>query len=131
MFAKCKLLVLFAAFGVFATPENITQSSAPFSFAATGVMQQYSRYVNGSSFSYKKLSNNKQGIAFSWSIIDNAVQTGKLSIYSISGKLIQSFDITSRQKSLTWSMPQSKIASGVYFAVLNFGSFKKNAKIMF
>jgi len=130
MFTKYKLLVLFLALGAFATPENITQSSAPFSFTVTGVTQQF-RYPNGSYFSYKKLSNNKQGIVFAWSINDIAVQTGKLSIYNISGKLIQSYDVTVRQKSQTWSMPQSKIASGVYFAVLNFGSFKKNAKIIF
>jgi hypothetical protein len=131
MFAKYKLLVLFLALGAFATPESFKQSSAPFSFVQTGVLQQYFRSQNGSYFSYRKLANSKQGILFSWSINDNQAQTGKLSIYNISGKLIQSFDVTSRQKYVTWSMPQAKIASGVYFAVLNLGSFKKNAKIMF
>lgn len=130
MFTKYKLLVLFLALGAFATPENITQSSAPFSFAVTGVTQ-YLRYSNGSRFAYQKLSNNKQGIVFSWSIVDNSAQTGKLSIYNISGKLIQSFDLTSRKNSITWSMPHSKIASGVYLAVLNFGSLKKNATILY
>jgi hypothetical protein len=131
MSAKCKVLVLFLAFGVLATPENISKSSAPFSFAQAGVLQQYIHSANGSYFSCKKLANGRQGMVFTWSILDNSAKTGNLSIYSISGKLIKSYEVTSRQKSIIWSMPQSKIASGVYFAELNYGSFRKNAKIVY
>jgi hypothetical protein len=131
MSPKCKILVLFLALGVFAAPENLQKSSAAFSFVQAGVINPYAYWANGSYFSCRKIANGKQGMVFSWSILGNTAQIGKLSIYTVSGKMIRSFDLTSRDKSVSWNMPQGKLASGVYFAVLNFGLLKKNLKIMY
>ncbi len=131
MISKFKILVLFLAFGAFAAPETIQSSSAAFSFVPAGVLQSYHSYSDGSTFSCQRLPSGKQGMVFAWSISGNSTRTGNLSLYSISGRLIKSFDLNSRQESVTWTMPQAKLASGVYFAVLKFGTTVRNAKIMY
>jgi hypothetical protein len=132
MFSKSRILVFFLALGIFAAPENISVSSAPFSFAPTGVIYQNYYSMMGSHFSYKKLTNGKQALQFSWSIRGTKKSDmGKLSLYTVSGKLIKSFDLASPEKSISWSMPHGKMANGVYFAVLTYGLFKKNLKIIY
>lgn len=131
MFSKCKVLVLFMVLGALAAPENIPKSSAPFGFVQVGVANPYYYATNGSYFLCKKLSNGKEGMQFSWSLPGSTARAGKLSVYSISGKVIKSFDLSSRDRSIVWNMPQGKMASGVYFAVLTYGTLKKNTKIVY
>jgi len=131
MLSKCKVLVLLTAFGVLAGHEAYSPQSVPFSFMQVGVTNPYHQMMMNSTFSYKKLSSGKEGILFSWSLPGNSAQIGKLSVYSISGKVLKTFSLTSRDNSKVWSMPQGKLASGVYFAVLSYGTWKKNTKIIY
>ena len=131
MFSKCKVLVLLIAFGVLAGHEAYSPQSAPFSFLQVGVTNPYSLMTTNSSFSCKKIASGKEGILFSWSLPGNTAKSGNLSVFSISGKLLKTFNLTSRDNSKIWNIPHDKLAGGVYFAVLTYGMWKKNTKIVY
>jgi hypothetical protein len=132
MFSKCRILVLFLALGVFAAHEDVSKSSAPFSFVQVGVINPANYSAHGMSFSYKKVVAGKQGMIFSWSLPAMKADMGRLSLYTVSGKLVKSFSFTSKDKPyIAWSMPRGKMAGGVYFASLSFGQFKKTLKVLY
>jgi hypothetical protein len=132
MFSKSKILVLFLAVCVFAAPEIKTATSAQFSFIqGVGVLQSKIYSMDGMYFSSKRLVNGKGAISFSWSLPAVKADMGKISLFTVSGKLIKAFDVKSQEGRISWSMPNARMASGVYFAVLTYGSFKKNIKILY
>jgi hypothetical protein len=132
MFSHCRILVLFLAFGVFAAPETVSKASNPFIFQkGIGVIYPKVYSVNGMSFSYKKITARKESMSFSWSLSKEKADLGTLSIFTLSGKMVKSFDVTSPEGSRTWSMPRSRMASGVYFAKLSYGKFNKSLKIVY
>jgi hypothetical protein len=132
MVFKCRILVLFMALGVFAAHEDVSKSSAPFSFVQTGVINQSVYSANGVSFSYKRTSAGKSGMFFSWTLPKNKTDIGKLSLYTVSGKLIKSFPVSSKDKPyISWKGPNGKMAGGVYLATLTFGQFKKSLRIVY
>jgi hypothetical protein len=132
MFLKSSAIVLFLAFAIFAAPENVTKTSSPFIFQqGIGVLYPKVYSVNGMTFTYKKITAGKQSMSFSWSLPKTIGDAGKLSLFTLSGKMIKSYDVTSPQGSHTWSMAQGKIGSGVYFARLTYGKFNKSLKVMF
>lgn len=132
MISKCKILVLFLALGVFAAPETITKSSASFSFKqGVGVLFPMGYSANGNSFYYKKIAVGKPGMAFSWVLPKEKDVPGKLSIFSLSGRLVKSFDLSKAKGSINWTMQNSKISGGIYFAKLSYGSFNKSLKIIY
>ncbi|HUI91264.1 MAG TPA: T9SS type A sorting domain-containing protein [Chitinivibrionales bacterium] len=131
MFSKSKLLVLFLAVCVFAAPETKTATSGQFSFVqGVGVYQPRLFNLDAMYFTCKKLVNGKGAISFSWSLPGMKADNGKISVFTVAGKLIRSFDIKSQEGRISWNMP-SRMASGVYFATLTYGAFKKNAKILY
>ena len=129
MFLKSKILVLFLALCVFAAQEILTKSSPVFS--VTGVTYQKVYNSGAFSFSYKKLFSGKGVVTFSWTLPSVKAEKGKLSFYTVSGKLLKSFEIASNEGCLNWNMNQSKIASGVYFATLTYGQYKKSLKVLY
>lgn len=131
MFSKSKILVLFLAVCIFAAPETVQKSSAQFSFIqGIGVFQPRHYSMDGMYFSCKRLVNGKGAISFSWSLPTGKNDMGKISLFTVSGKLIRSFDVKSQEGRFSWNMPV-RMASGVYFAVLTYGTFKKNVKILY
>jgi hypothetical protein len=132
MFLKYRIIVLFLALGVFAAHEDLSKPSAPFSFVPTGVIYQVNNSANGTSFSYKRMTTGKQGMVFSWSLPKIKTDMIKLSIYTMSGKLIKSFALTSNDKPyVSWNGQNGKMAGGVYLATLSFGQFKKSLKVLY
>jgi hypothetical protein len=132
MILKSSIFVLLMVLGVFAAPEILTKSSAPFAFKpGIGVIYQKGYTINGIGFSYKKAASGKPAMVFSWTLPKEKNIPGKLSIFSISGRLVKSFDLSSTQGSVNWVMRNGKAGSGVYFAKLSYGSFNKNLKIVF
>jgi hypothetical protein len=132
MFSKSKILVLFLAICVFAAPETKTATSAQFSFIqGVGVFQPRLYSMDGMYLSCKKLVNGKGAISFSWSLPAIKADMGKISVFTVSGKLIKVFDVKSQEGRISWSMPNARMASGVYFATLTYGTFKKNIKILY
>jgi hypothetical protein len=132
MFSKSKILVLFLAICVFAATETIQKSSTQFKFVpGVGVLQSKTYSTNGMYFSCKKLVNGKGNISFSWSLPNAKADMGKISLYTVSGKLIRAFDVKSQEGRISWSMPNARMASGIYFAVLSYGTFTKNLKIVY
>ncbi len=130
MFSKCKLLVLLLALGVFAEAP-ISKSSVPFSFVQTGVLQQVSYSVNGMKFSYKRIVVGKQGMQFSWSLPQIKANKGSLSLYTVAGKLVRTLELNSNTGNCFLNATQTRMASGIYFASLSYGQFKKNLKIVY
>lgn len=131
MFSKSKLLVLFLAMCIFAAPETKTATSAQFTFKlGTGVHLPKYYSVDAMYFSCKKLVNGKGALSFSWSLPGVKADKGKISLFTVSGKLIRAFDVKSQEGRVSWNMP-SRMASGVYFATLSYGTFKKNVKILY
>jgi hypothetical protein len=131
MFSKFKVLVLFLAVCAMADVENLSSSSAAFSFAPVGVIQQVSYFSNSVSFTCKKIAVGREGMAFSWALPKIKGETGKLSICSVSGKLIKSFNLASNEGNFTWNVSRGKMAGGVYFATLSYGQFKKSLRILY
>jgi hypothetical protein len=132
MVSKCKILVLFLALGILAAPEQLSKSSDQFVFQqGIGVRYFAIAAVNGLSFAYKKVISGKEGLVFSWTLPKSKADIGKLSIYSVSGKLIKSFNLTTPEGSISWNMPKGKMSSGVYLARLSYGSFNRSLKIIY
>jgi hypothetical protein len=132
MFLKSKLLVLFLALAIFAAPEGLMKPSGEFVFKqGVGVKYQTITAMNGLSFTCKKINAGKNYLAFSWTLPQNKAQIGKISFYSVSGKLIKSFNLTTPEGSINWSMTTSKLASGIYLARLSYGSFNRSVKIVY
>jgi hypothetical protein len=132
MLLKSRILVLFLALGILAAPETVTKTSSQFIFQkGIGVLFPKVYSMNGMSFTYKKVIAGKESMSFSWSLPKVKADMGKLSIFTLSGKIVKSFDVTSSEGSRTWSLPQGKIASGVYFARLTYGKFNKSLKVMY
>lgn len=137
MFSKLRVLVLFLAVCAMADVENLSSSSAAFSFAPVGVIQQVSYFSNSVSFTCKKIAVGREGMAFSWSLPKVKGESGKLSICSVSGKLIRSYSLISSASDVrfegnqVWNASRGKIAGGVYFATLSYGQFKKSLRILY
>jgi hypothetical protein len=132
MVSKYRILVLFLALGVFAAHEDVSKASAAFSFVPTGVINQVKFSMNGSAFSYKRMTAGKEGMVFSWSLPNVKSDMVKLSLYSVSGKLIKSFTLSSKDRPyVAWNGPNGKLAGGVYMATLSAGQFKKTLKVLY
>jgi hypothetical protein len=132
MIFKSSILVLFMVLGIFAAHEDVLKSSAPFSFVQAGVINQVNYFANGLSFSYKRITAGKDGMLFSWSLPKNKTDIVKLSLYTVSGKLLKSFTLTSTDKPyVSWNGPNSKLAGGVYLATLSFGQIKKAMRVLY
>ncbi len=131
MLSKSKIFVLLMAVCAVAGVEDISKSSAPFSFTVAGVVQGITYFGNSTSFLCKKITNGKEAFAFSWSLPKIKDATGKLSIYGVSGKLIKSFGLSSNQGSFIWNVGRGHMADGVYFASLSYGQYNKSLRILF
>jgi hypothetical protein len=130
---KSKILVLLAAVCVLAAPETLQKSSAEFSFVqGVGVIYQKAYFGGNSYFLYKRVGNLSNSIMFYWSLPElTGKEKGKISIFSVSGKLINSFNIKSSEGKIVWKMANNPIGRGIYFAVLSYGPLKKNVKILY
>ena len=115
---------------IHAAPENIQKSSVAFNFVQAGVLQQYFHSSDGSYFSYKKLANGKQGMVFSWSS-RQFHQDGQSFHIQHFGPVAQIFccDLPTKKHYLEYA--SVKDSEWCDFAVFNYGSFEKNAKIMY
>jgi hypothetical protein len=132
MYLHFRILIPFLAFCAFAAHEDISKSSAPFSFVQTGVINQVNYSTSGMSFSYKRIVGGKEGMLFSWSLPKSKTDVGKMSLYTVSGKLLKSFTFSSDSKPyVSWNGPNGKLAGGVYLAALSFGQFKKTLRVLY
>ena len=57
-------------------------------------------------------------------------EIGTLSIYSLLGRKVKTFNLTSRAGSMVWQMNPSEGMAGVYIARFAFGAYKHNLKLI-
>lgn len=110
--------------------ETITATSNPFSFPPfAGIRDGQSADQSYIRFSKASLKSNR--VIFSWSM--PALQKnelGTLSIYSLLGRKIKTFNLASRAGSMVWQMNPSEGMAGVYIARFAFGAYKHNLKLI-
>jgi FlaG/FlaF family flagellin (archaellin) len=112
-----------------AMSEQVTATSETFSFpSVTGV----GHYVQQANMPYFKFAPVGRTAAISWSVPANVeAKSGSLRIYSLLGKEVASYNLTSKTGSINWNTAKSKVPTGVYIARLAYGSFKSNLKLVF
>jgi hypothetical protein len=115
----------------FSAPETITKLSASFSFPTTvGISGSRSYQTTGTAFVSNIRTNGKRTIDLLWSL-PGAAKNGTISIFSVTGSKVKTFSISSPSGKVEWDMTGgNKIGKGVYFASINYGSSKKNLKLV-
>lgn len=108
------LLALASAISVFAV--TWTMYSSPFSFPGVGVKQTTLTPVPPAFLHCQPLT--KGNVLFQYRLPSSA-SVAKLSIYSISGACVKSFDLKSCRGSIVWNNGPARVAPGVYVGFLN------------
>jgi hypothetical protein len=111
--------------------ETITASSNPFSFPPFVGIRDGQSADHLSYFSFSKASLKSNKVIFSWAMpMLQKNEFGTISIYSLLGRKVKTFTLTSRAGSLVWQMNPSEKMAGVYIARFAFGSYKHNLKLI-
>jgi len=117
------ILLIIVAFSLCTFAETVTKSSVAFQFpTAVSASAWTFAQANEASFNFTKPGKNI--VEFSWNLPKKTIQ-GNISIFTVSGAKVKSFPFSSSYGTVQWNTA----ASGIYFAQLSGGSFKKNLQI--
>lgn len=119
----CVMVVIMTSFSI---SETVVGESSPFHFpGGIGIIQ---RNLSLESFVHlKSILMNNGCILFTWSM-KSETKSGKITIYSLSGRTITSINILSANGSVKWNARKSGIANGIYFATLEAGTIKQKIR---
>jgi hypothetical protein len=124
---KIRFLVLTAVLFGNAFAVTDFKVSPQFSFLdATGIQAASVGSAVSAACNYHVSKTGSVTISWSADVKDNAT----LTIYSVSGAMVQVFPIKQAAGSLVWNASAKKIARGIYFAKFSFGTSLKNLKIV-
>ena len=110
--------------------ETVIKSSEPFSFPTTvGVTWKISSTGKDLSFVSQTRYAGRKFVEFSWTV-PGTTEKGSISVFNVAGLKLKTFPVASREGSVRWDvMADKRAGSGIYFAKLVCGSYKKNIKI--
>ncbi len=107
--------------------ETVSKMSASFSFPSVGTKIPHTAGRDAAIFNIRAAFG--QTVSLAWSLPDKNI-TGTIKIYSVSGALIKTFRVNTRDGVITWNARTSSVGKGVYLAVLSCTHFKKGVKIL-
>jgi hypothetical protein len=110
--------------------QSVEKLSASFSFPTTpvGVIGGVQNLQMNTYFKQLPLQSSlsRAKFAFEWSVASPAA-SGSITFYSIDGKQIQKVKLSNKKGIVECDL--GKIATGVYFASITYGSFSQNLKL--
>ena len=119
------LLIALMSIPLVALAELVTASSDPFTFPAIDNIKQ--RAYSASA----PVSTTSNAISLCWSIPATVeALKGRITLYSLQGKAIMTFDLKTRSGSTTWKIPHGQAKSGVLVARLSCGSHVSTLKLV-
>jgi hypothetical protein len=106
--------------------ETTVKSSVPFSFPTTVGLMTGGRLasVNEASFAGRTRFSSATAIDFSWSLTSTA-KKGSFAIFTVSGACVKTIPIATQSGSIAVDISGGKLAHGIYFAKLAYGSFER------
>ncbi len=112
--------------------ETVVKNSKAFTFPVTvGVRGGNALQHKEAVFAGSANLEGRRTITLSWSL-PLKTAFGSISIFSLSGAKIKSFQVTSPQGYVNWDISGTgRSGNGIYLATLSCGSIKKNLKLMF
>jgi hypothetical protein len=122
---KSSFLILAFAFSCLYA-ETTVKSSVPFSFPTTVGLRTGGRLVSASeaTFTGRTRFSSSNAIDFSWSLTSTA-KKGSIAIFAVSGACVKTIPIASQSGSIAVEISGGKLAHGIYFAKLAYGSFER------
>ena len=125
------LLIALMSIPLVALAELVTASSDPFTFPAIDNIKQRAYSASAPVFSFRGLSTTSNAISLCWSIPATVeALKGRITLYSLQGKAIMTFDLKTRSGSTTWKIPRGQAKSGVLVARLSCGSHVSTLKLV-
>ena len=122
---KSSFLILAFAFSCLYA-ETTVKSSVPFSFPTTVGLMTAGRLVSASeaTFTGRTRFSGANSIDFSWSLTSTA-KNGSIVLFRVSGARVKTIPIASQSGSIAVDISGGKLAHGIYFAKLAYGTFEK------
>jgi hypothetical protein len=114
-----------------ALAELVTATSDPFTFPAIDNIRQNKSIANAPVFSSKGYSALSRSMTLTWSIPASvSAKKGTITIFSLQGKAIKTFDLTGRSGAVTWKLPRSQSQNGLLIARLSYGAHVSTLKLI-
>jgi len=106
--------------------EITVKSSVPFSFPTTVGLMTGGRLVSTreASFAGRTRFSGANAIDFSWSLTSTP-KNGSISLFTVTGARVKTVPITSPSGNVSMDVSGGKLARGIYFAKLAYGTFEK------
>jgi hypothetical protein len=127
---KSSFLILVFAFSCLYA-ETTVKSSVPFSFPTTVGLMTAGRLVSASeaTFTGRTRFSSANAIDFSWTLTSTA-KKGSIVIFAVSGASVTTIPLASQNGSIAVDISGGKLAHGIYFAKLAYGSFERTVKFI-
>jgi hypothetical protein len=120
------LLALFLAYG-----ETITATSNAFTFPPmTGIKSGNHPAIAGH-FGFSGFSQKSGLVTLAWSMpTELKGASGSITIYSLLGRAIKTFPISTPSGVVTWKAARNDGPAGIFFARFAYGTSKQNLKLI-
>jgi hypothetical protein len=113
------------------TGQTITASSNVFTFPNAVGIRNNTSAANMLHSDYFVVSATPGTVNFAWSVIpQSSAKIGIITVYSLLGRTIKTFSISSKAGMLSWKAPDRTTPSGIYIARLSYGSVMQNLKLV-
>lgn len=131
---KKGILIILTAFlfaPMIALSELVTATSDPFTFPAIDNIKQNKAMANTPVFASKGYSARAHSLTLTWSVPASiTAKKGSITLFTLQGKALKTFDFTSRSGAVTWKLPNSQSQNGLLIARLSFGAHTSTLKLI-
>jgi hypothetical protein len=131
---KKRIVILLASFlftPMIALSELVTASSDPFTFPAIDNIRQDKLIANTPVFAARGYSSLSRSLTLTWSVPASiTAKKGSITLYTLQGKAIKTFDLTGRFGALTWKLPHGQSQNGLLIARLSYGAHASTLKLV-
>jgi hypothetical protein len=111
--------------------EPITATSNAFSFPAFSGIRDPQSSSRPSYFRFSGTSLKSHSTVFAWALpVQLKNQSGTISVYSLLGRSIKTFHLTSQSGSMVWKMTPAEGIAGIYLVRFAFGPYSHNLKLI-
>jgi hypothetical protein len=125
------ILMAFLVTPMIALAELVTATSDPFTFPAIDNIRQNKSIAITPVFSSKGYSTLSHSMTLTWSIpVSINAKKGSITIFTLQGKALKTFDLTSRSGAVTWKLPRSQSQNGLLIARLSYGAHVSTLKLV-
>jgi hypothetical protein len=98
-------------------------------FRWLGTVTKSDKFLKASQISLRCVPDFAKGTVTMHYALPAAAKNAKLAVYSVSGALVQNFDLQTGSNALQWDYAKNKVAAGIYVASLRYGDVEKNIQL--